>query len=345
MNPLKKTIKTISSVLTIILLIILLVVIYGRLTVLFSKNSYPNYFGYTLFEVSSGSMEPALSINDVILVKLNYKDYEKGDIITYVNEKGEIITHRIVLINADTITVQGDANNTIDNPIKREQIIGKVERVYSQLSVWQKVITEPKILVVLFITLLAFDFALSYDGDNKDVKDKEEKKEKDKKKYKKVKEEKNEKEEQEEKLEKKLENIKIIEDINTKKIDKQEKIKEVKEIKKEEIKELKKEEKDIVPKKEEIKPVPKMRVNDSIDVDALLDFTKKIDLEAINKALEDKTVQLNKKEITGLKKKIDSIDNDNPVLPKLEQKEKDFIEYTIRLDLKAIQKNFKHRGK
>ena len=78
MNPLKKTIKTVSNVLTIILLIVLVLVIYGRLTVLFSKNSYPNYFGYTFFEVSSGSMEPALSVNDVVLVKIGYKDFKNN---------------------------------------------------------------------------------------------------------------------------------------------------------------------------------------------------------------------------------------------------------------------------
>jgi len=322
MNPLKKTIKTISSGLTIILLIVLVLVIYGRLTVMFSKNSYPNYFGYTLFEVSSGSMEPALSINDVVLVKLNYKNYEKGDIITYANEKGEIITHRIVFINADTITVQGDANNTVDNPIKKDQIIGKVERVYPQLSVWQKVITEPKVLVVLFITLLAFDFALSYDGD----KDKTEKK----------KEEEIPKEKKKEKI--KPEKIKK-ERIKKEKINKIEEKKEI-EIKSEDV--FKRE----IPKpQEKIIAAPKMKVNDSIDVEALLDFTKKIDLEAINKVLDDKTVQLNKNEIDDLKKKIDSIDDSNPVLPNLDKKEKEFIEYTIRLDLKAIQKNFKHKGK
>ena len=309
MNPLKKTIKTISNVLTGLLLIVLVLVIYGRLTVMFSKNSYPNYFGYTMFEVSSGSMEPALSINDVILVKLKYNDFKKGDIITYINEKGEIITHRIVLVNVDTITVKGDANNTIDNPIKKEQVIGKVERVYPQLSVWQKVITEPKILVILFITLLAFDFALSYDGKDKEDKSKKEKKVK-------------------------IEKVKV---------EKEETIKEKKEIEPE----LKSEDviKREMPKIKEKKTMsPAIKVHDSIDVEALLDFTKKIDLEAINKAL-DKTVKLNKAEMNDLKKKINSINEDSPVLPELEQKEKEFIEYTIRLDLKAIQKNVKHKGK
>ena len=79
--------------------------------------------------------------------------------------------------------------------------------------------------------------------------------------------------------------------------------------------------------------------NEEIIIDGNAIYIPQID------GLIDKTVQLNKSEINDLKKKIDSIDEEKPVLPKLEKKEKEFIEYTIRLDLKAIQKNFKHKGK
>ena len=173
-----------------------------------------------------------------------------------------------------------------------------------------KVITEPKILIVLFITLLAFDFALSYDGD----------KDEEKKKTVKAKEDK-----QEEKKENKNNKKSISE--------------ETEPIKSEDV--IKRD----IPKPKKKATVSTMKVNDSIDIEALLDFTRRIDLEAINRALDDKTVKLNKSEMNDLKKKIDSIDEDKPVLPELGQKEKEFIEYTIRLDLKAIQKNFKHKGK
>ena len=286
MSSLKKGVKILSNIVTVILLLILAVIIYGRLSIMFTNNSYPNYFGYTMFEVSSGSMEPALSVNDIVVVKIGNDNLVKDDIITYINDKNEIITHRIVIVNSDTITVMGDANNTYDTPINRDQVVGKVIKIYPQLGVWQKVITEPKILIVLFITLLAFDFAISYDGKEKEVI---------KTKPKKVKKE-------------KKKNIpeKVVE------------------------KEVEKEEKTV-------------KVNDPIDVNVLLDYTSKIDLEEINKTYNDKRIHLNKSEMRGLKKKIDSIDENKPVLPKLEQKEKDFIEYTIRLDLKAIQNKFKNK--
>ena len=281
MSSLKKGVKILSNIVTVILLLILAVIIYGRLSIMFTNNSYPNYFGYTMFEVSSGSMEPALSVNDIVVVKIGNDNLVKDDIITYINDKNEIITHRIVIVNSDTITVMGDANNTYDTPINRDQVVGKVIKIYPQLGVWQKVITEPKILIVLFITLLAFDFAISYDGKEKEV-------------------------------------------IKTKS-------KKVKKVKKKNIPEKVVEEEKTV------------KVNDPIDVNVLLDYTSKIDLEEINKTYNDKRIHLNKSEMRGLKKKIDSIDENKPVLPKLEQKEKDFIEYTIRLDLKAIQNKFKNK--
>ena len=286
MSSLKKGVKIFSNIITGILLFILIIIIYGRLSIMFTKNNYPNYFGYTFFEVSSGSMEPALSINDIILVKIENNNLKKDDIITYINDKDEIITHRVVIVNSDTITVKGDKNNTYDTPIRREQVIGKVIDIYPELGVWQKVITEPKILIVLFITLLAFDFALSYDGKEPDKKKEITKKVKNKKKKE-----------------------KIIKEEKIEKIDKS------------------------------------VQVNDPIDVNVLLDYTSKIDLEKINNSFEDKDIHLNKSEMKGLKKKIDSIDEKKPVLPELEQKEKEFLEYTIRLDLKAIQDNFKNKRK
>ncbi len=282
MSSLKKGVKILSNIVTVILLLILAVIIYGRLSIMFTNNSYPNYFGYTMFEVSSGSMEPALSVNDIVVVKIGNDNLVKDDIITYINDKNEIITHRIVIVNSDTITVMGDANNTYDTPINRDQVVGKVIKVYPELGVWQKVITEPKILIVLFITLLAFDFAISYDGKEKEVKKTKSKK-------------------------------------------------------------VKKEKKKNIPEKVIEKEEKTVKVNDPIDVNVLLDYTSKIDLEEINKTYNDKRIHLNKSEMRGLKKKIDSIDENKPVLPKLEQKEKDFIEYTIRLDLKAIQNKFKNK--
>lgn len=158
----KKVTKWLLNILTAVLLVLLILVIYGKVTTL-SKNSYPNYFGYTFFEVASGSMEPTLHIDDVILVKITRDNIKKGDIVAFLQDDA-IITHRVVYIDGEILTVKGDNNNTIDSPIVITSVIGKVVKIYPQLGVWKKVLAEPKILIFIFVTLLLFDFALSYDG-------------------------------------------------------------------------------------------------------------------------------------------------------------------------------------
>ena len=166
MDRVKNITKNIINILCVILFIILALVIYAKLRVSFSNDIHANYFGVRIFEVASGSMEPTLKINDVLLVKVNVDDLKKDDIIAYKSENS-IITHRIVMINDNDLIVKGDANNTVDSPIKKEQVIGKVIKVFPHLGIWKKVLTEPKILILIFITLLLFDGALSYNGKDK----------------------------------------------------------------------------------------------------------------------------------------------------------------------------------
>ena len=176
MSHLKKIIKVIINIFTVILLLLLALVIYGKVILMFTDNIYPNYFGYTFFEVASGSMEPTLQINDVILVKVTNEDLKEGDIIAF-NGEDAVITHRILFINGDVITVKGDNNDVVDKPISKEQVIGKVVKIYPELGIWKKVLTEPKILFGIFITLLLFDFALSFGDKGKEKEDKVKKKE------------------------------------------------------------------------------------------------------------------------------------------------------------------------
>ena len=166
MDQVKNITKNIINILCVILFIILALVIYAKLRVSFSNDVHANYFGVRIFEVASGSMEPTLNINDVLLVKVNVDDLQKDDIIAYKSENS-IITHRIVMINDNDLIVKGDANNTVDSPIKKDQVIGKVIKVFPHLGIWKKILTEPKILILIFITLLLFDGALSYNGKDK----------------------------------------------------------------------------------------------------------------------------------------------------------------------------------
>ncbi len=162
MKGLKKFLKVFVDILTTLVFLILLVIIFVRVKTLFSDEEYFEVFGYSIFSVATGSMEPVIKQNDVILVKKQDK-YKTDDIITFKSDNA-YVTHRIINIIGDSIVTKGDANNAKDVAITQNDIVGKVVKIYSNLGVWQKVFTTPKIIIMIFITLILFDFAFSYKG-------------------------------------------------------------------------------------------------------------------------------------------------------------------------------------
>ncbi len=82
-------------------------------------------FGFKIFRIGSGSMEPYLKKNDIILVS-HKKQYKVNDVITFKNQYNEIITHRIIKMNNEEIITKGDANNVEDDKILLKNVIGRV---------------------------------------------------------------------------------------------------------------------------------------------------------------------------------------------------------------------------
>lgn len=117
------------------------------------KKDYVNVFGYTYFVVSTGSMSGTIEVNDIIFVKLTDR-VKEDDIITYKKDNA-IITHRLIRIVGDEYIAQGDANNVSDDPIKKTDIIGKVNLVISPAFILKTI----AVLIILFIfmSLLNFD--------------------------------------------------------------------------------------------------------------------------------------------------------------------------------------------
>jgi signal peptidase I len=69
-------------------------------------------------------MEPTLSVDDLIIVR-ETENIMSGDIVMYQSE-GAMVVHRIIDIDGDIITTQGDANNTSDTPFDKSCIKGKM---------------------------------------------------------------------------------------------------------------------------------------------------------------------------------------------------------------------------
>ena len=96
----------------------------------------PSIISAVPLTVLTGSMEPTYSPGDVVVVKvLKPGEAQVGDVVSFhpLPNDPTLITHRIVERNNSsegvTYITRGDANGADDEPIKAEQIAGKV--VYS----------------------------------------------------------------------------------------------------------------------------------------------------------------------------------------------------------------------
>lgn len=150
MKNISGLIKTIAY---LILTFIVGIVIYSFISTQILKKDYTNIFGYTYYSVATGSMKPVISPNDLIFVKIT-KNVSKGDIITF-KDSGSIVTHRLIDINNNKYITKGDANNTSDTGINKNDIIGKVVYVITPDVIFKGIVVI--LIFIIFIVILNFD--------------------------------------------------------------------------------------------------------------------------------------------------------------------------------------------
>ncbi len=133
-------------------------------------NKLPMPFGFGVAVVLSGSMEPTLSVDDVIFVR-KADSYEVGDIVVYDSGR-ELIVHKIIQKDGDTVVTQGDANNTSDDPIKVTAIFGKVVSTIPNAGFVVKIIRSPIVVILIIlaaILLIECSFRRKKDSDNSKI--------------------------------------------------------------------------------------------------------------------------------------------------------------------------------
>lgn len=113
MKTIAKVWNAITSILVVIVIILALLLAGVRL------------FGFQVFTVLSGSMEPVYHTGSLIYVKeVDYRDLGEGDVITFMLNEDTVATHRIVGVVPDEndpsvvrYRTKGDANDAEDGSL------------------------------------------------------------------------------------------------------------------------------------------------------------------------------------------------------------------------------------
>lgn len=132
------------------------------------NNLLPMPFGVGSAVVLSGSMEPELSVNDLVFVRAA-EDYEIGDVVVY-QSNGELVIHRIIAASGTSFTTQGDSNDTPDPAIERSAVKGKLALAIPFLGLLVRGMqTLPGILAVVFLAVLLMRLSWRRERDASDA--------------------------------------------------------------------------------------------------------------------------------------------------------------------------------
>lgn len=104
--------------------------------------------GYGMLIVITGSMDPAIEEEELIIIK-ECKEYALGDIVTYTDIYGNLITHRILHIDNQNFVAKGDSNSIADESWDVRNIQGKVVFHSKVLGVF--VLYYLKFVIIVYI--------------------------------------------------------------------------------------------------------------------------------------------------------------------------------------------------
>ncbi|QGH34070.1 signal peptidase I [Gracilibacillus salitolerans] len=129
----KKIRSFLSFLITTVLFITLIFAVFITISAKASGGE-PEIMGYQLKAVLSGSMEPDMQTGSIIAIKPggDMTRFNEGDVITFINEDENLITHRVaeVIKSGEHIMYEtkGDNNNAVDpKPVLSDNVVAEYE--------------------------------------------------------------------------------------------------------------------------------------------------------------------------------------------------------------------------
>lgn len=169
MKGLKILINIILDIMIFVLVIGILLAMSGFVQTKIMKKAYSNYFGYTYFQILTGSMEDTIHVDDVVFVRIT-DNINEEDIVSFV-KNGEVITHRVIEKKDEGFVTKGDNNNAADGLIEKDKVIGKVVYIGKSYGKLKKFILEPIVIIPFISVVILFSWYLELDKKERSFED------------------------------------------------------------------------------------------------------------------------------------------------------------------------------
>jgi signal peptidase len=90
----------------------------------------PRLTPYDVLVVRGGSMEPEISVGSVLVIDTSARKPRAGDIVTFREPSGQVVTHRVVRTGKKGLVTRGDANAANDLGRRSESEVLGTARVW-----------------------------------------------------------------------------------------------------------------------------------------------------------------------------------------------------------------------
>lgn len=161
--------RLLIGIVTVLLTLMFVFNIYNFISIKILHKDIADFGGFAILEVVSGSMEPNIHIGDLIIIDTKANLYQKDDIVTFYDENGSFVTHRIVSINENEMITKGDNNNTEDEATDVSKIVGRYVTKISNAGKILASFKNPLVLLLILVIGLLFCFLISTDKDGKPI--------------------------------------------------------------------------------------------------------------------------------------------------------------------------------
>ncbi len=116
-------------------------------------DQLPMPLGFGVSVVLTGSMEPELSADDLVVICESDGEVAVDDIVVF-QDGHTLVIHRVIAIDGDTVITKGDANNLQDDPIQRKDIKGVLVFSIPYIGALVRLLKHPVTVAILLIAAL-----------------------------------------------------------------------------------------------------------------------------------------------------------------------------------------------